>query len=95
VGLWEKDLIAARCEYFLETKKLGAENLLETACSDVETYVIEVSFKSIRDAEERIFLENLPTSFRLADDEVERLEEAGARLLRKSKEFQRFLKQLP
>ena len=95
VDLWEKDLIAARCEYFLETKKLGAENLLETACTDVETYVIEVSFESIRDPEERNFFENLPTSFRLADDEVERLEEAGARLLRKSTEFQRFLRQLP
>jgi NTE family protein len=93
--LWEEDLIAARCEYFLETKKIGAVNKLETACTDVETYVIEVSFKSIRDHEERKSLENLPTSFRLEDDQVDELKAAAKRLLRKSKEYQRFLGQLP
>ena len=41
--------------------------------------------------EERMLFNNIATSFSLADDEVDRLIEAGHRLLEASPEFQKLL----
>ncbi len=55
------------------------------------THLIEVSFEAIADPTERNFFNNVPTSFKLDEDTVDRLTEAGRRLLRDSKEFQALL----
>ncbi|SEA68062.1 patatin-like phospholipase family protein [Variovorax sp. YR216] len=48
---------------------------------------IDVSFESIADPEERRYFMNLPTSFVLPDEAVDRLRELGGRLLRESPAF--------
>ncbi|MBB3176805.1 patatin-like phospholipase family protein [Variovorax sp. Sphag1AA] len=48
---------------------------------------IDVSFESIPDPEERHYFMNLPTSFVLSDDAVDRLRELGGRLLREAPAF--------
>ncbi len=60
----------------------------------IETYLVEVAFENVRDAEERKFLRNVPTSFKLADETVDRLIAAGRRLLRESPDFQELLEAL-
>ena len=55
------------------------------------THLIEVSFDAIADPTERNFFNNVPTSFKLDEQTVDRLIEAGRRLLRDSKEFQALL----
>ncbi|MEJ8811507.1 patatin-like phospholipase family protein [Variovorax ureilyticus] len=50
---------------------------------------IDVSFESITDPEERRYFMNLPTSFVLPEEAVDRLRELGGRLLRESPAFRR------
>ncbi|SEB19155.1 patatin-like phospholipase family protein [Variovorax sp. YR216] len=48
---------------------------------------IDVSFESIADPEERRYFMNLPTTFALPDEAVDRLRELGGRLLRETPAF--------
>jgi NTE family protein len=50
----------------------------------VQAHLIEVSFDRIRDEELRRYFKGLPTSFVLPDEDVDRLRDAGRRLLRES-----------
>jgi NTE family protein len=53
---------------------------------------IDVSFDSLTDAEERRYFMNLPTSFSLSDEAVDRLRALGGRLLKESKKTQELLR---
>ncbi len=52
-------------------------------------YLIEVSFLTMPDAEERNYLNHLPTSLNLDPEDVDRLRESARRLVRQSTEFQK------
>jgi NTE family protein len=60
----------------------------------VTGHLIEVTFDSIQDEAERKYFKRLPTSFSLTDEQVDRVREAGRRLLRRSWAFQRLVQQL-
>lgn len=60
----------------------------------VKSHFVEVSFDVISDPERRRYFKGLPTSFVLADEEVDELREVGRRLLRASPEFQKLLAEL-
>ncbi len=57
----------------------------------VEPYFIKIGFHDIKQAERRIYFNDIPTSFRLTDEQVESLITAGRELLRNNPEFQRLL----
>jgi len=59
---------------------------------DIDLYAIDVSFAEVKDPSERDYLNNLPTSFTLPDEAVDRLRAAGGSILLASPEFQRLLK---
>jgi hypothetical protein len=61
---------------------------------DAEIYPIEVSFSELDDAEERQYLNQLPTSFRLDDADVDKLRAAAGKIILKSPDFQRLLKDM-
>jgi NTE family protein len=61
---------------------------------DISLYAIDVSFAGVKDKAERDYLNNLPTSFALADEAVDRLRAAGGSILLASPEFQRLLKEV-
>ena len=58
---------------------------------DIDIYPIDVSFSALADAGERRFLNDLPTSFVLAPDAVDRLRAAAGRAVRESPDFKRLL----
>jgi NTE family protein len=60
----------------------------------IEFYAIDVNFDAIADPEERRYFRNLPTSFVLTDEQVDRLREMAGRLLRQSPDYQRLLRDL-
>ncbi len=60
----------------------------------VTPHVIEVSFDVIEDDEQRSRFKQLPTSFTLKDEEVDRLREAGRSVLLESPDFQSLVRQL-
>lgn len=61
---------------------------------ETEMQVFDISFEAIRDDEERLYLQSLPTSFVLPDEAVDRLRNAGSELLRQSPVFHQVLQDL-
>lgn len=62
--------------------------------ADIEPYVIEVNFESIRDAERRKYFLALPTSFSLALEQVDAVIGIGPDLLAAAPEFKELLESL-
>ena len=61
---------------------------------NLEVYVINVSFAELKDATEREYLNEQPTSFVLPPEAVDRLRAAAGRIVLESLDFQRYLKDL-
>lgn len=86
--------------YNFETIELLRQSLqtwaeeVKTQGHSINTHLIEVSFDAIEDPTERKFFNNVPTSFKLDEQTVDRLAEAGRRLLRDSTEFQALLAEI-
>jgi NTE family protein len=57
----------------------------------VQFSVIDVSFEQVADPELRRYLQNLPTSFSLSDEAVDKLRETAAALLRESPAFRKYV----
>jgi len=65
-----------------------------TRVPNLEIYVINVSFAELKDAEERAYLNDQPTSLVLPSEAVDRLRAAAGRIVLASPDFQRYLKDL-
>lgn len=61
---------------------------------DIDIYAIDVSFAALKDKAEFDYLNNLPTSFSLPPEAVDRLRAAAATIIADSPEFQRLLKDI-
>jgi NTE family protein len=59
---------------------------------DIDLYAIDVSFPALKDKAEAEYLNNLPTSFVLPPEAVDRLRAGARTIIRSSPEFQRLLK---
>jgi len=59
--------------------------------SDADIYLINASLSELEDAEERARLMSIPTNLSLTDAQVDDLLQAGSKLIRNDKEFQRLL----
>ena len=64
---------------------------LSTPERPVEPYFIQIRLKDITPPDLMQFFNQIPTSFSLSDEQVDRLIQAGHDLLRQNPEFQRFL----
>jgi len=64
---------------------------LSTPVKPVTPYFIQISFRDIQQPETRSFLNKIPTSFSLSDEQVDRLIAAGRELLRNNTDFQQLL----
>lgn len=74
---------------------LRGDPFLESAAAEAEggmpklsLEVIDGSFSAIRDPEEKRYFMNLPTSFVLPPDDIDRLRDVAARLMRQSPEYE-------
>lgn len=61
---------------------------------NAEIYPIDVSFAALDDAEERKYLNQLPTSFKLEPEDVDRLRTAADKILLSSPAFQKLVKDI-
>ena len=59
---------------------------------NADLYAIEVSFRVLADEKERDYLNQLPTSFPLPTEAVDRLRAAAKRIILASPDFQEMLK---
>lgn len=77
-------------------RQLAGKSLAEAEAEvpKLSLFDVEISFDAIADPMERDYFMNLPTSFSLPDEAVDRLRALGARLLRESPEFQTSVKSI-
>ncbi len=87
VKSWTAEIKSKRCKGREITTEPGS-------CGDIKFYVVEVKFDALQDEAERHYFKGLPTSFKLSDEEVDKLREVANRLLDESAEFQRLLRDL-
>ena len=66
----------------------------EASIPKVTLDVVDISFDAIADPKERIDLMNLPTTFVLPAEDINRLREAASRLMRQSVEFQSIVRKM-
>ena len=64
------------------------------ACGDIKFYIVEVKFDAFKDEAERNYFKSLPTSFKLSEEQVNKLRDAAHRILTQSVEFQQLLNDL-
>ena len=87
VKSWTTEIRTQRCK--------GSEISTEPgSCGDIKFYVVEVKFDALQDDAERRYFKRLPTSFKLSDEEVDKLREVAGRILDESSEFQSLLRDL-
>jgi len=84
VKSWANEIKTERC-------KGGVISTAPGSCGDINFYVVEVKFDALRDETERLYYKRLPTSFKLAPEQVDELRDVAHRLLVNSEEFQRLL----
>ena len=86
--------------YNAATVDMVRENLdnwakqLSTPEHHINTYFIEVSFEGVTQPQLKLFLNKIPTSFKLEPDQVDALIENGRSLLRADPEYQELLENL-
>jgi NTE family protein len=80
---WRRELLVAQ-------KRLAgmSEAEAEASVPKISLAVLDVSFDAIRDPKERAYFMNLPTSFVLPPQDVDRLREVAGQLLRQSVEHE-------
>lgn len=67
---------------------------LEDKLYKVDLYLSHLTFDSIDDDETRHWFKNLPTSFKLPGETVDKLKGMGKTLLQESKEFKSLMKEI-
>lgn len=67
---------------------------ISTPEHEVKSYFIEVSFKQVAQPQLKLFLNKIPTSFNLTDEQVEALIKSARDLLREDPEYQQLLAEL-
>jgi NTE family protein len=86
---WEEQSYEAECGAASSQK--GKSGSTKDDCKGVEFHFIEVNFSEYPDEAERTYLKQLPTSFALTDEAVDRLIAAGRLVLRNNSEYQSLL----
>ncbi len=81
---WTDQVTKQRCKGRVVSTEPGS-------CGDIRFYVVEVKFDALRDETDRNYFGRLPTSFKLAPEEVDRIRDAAHRILVESQEFKRLL----
>ena len=87
---WRREIQVLRARVGGKTE---AEAEASVSLPKLTLHTMDVSFEAIKDPKERERLMNMPTTFVLPAEDVDRLREAGGRLLRESADFQQLLRE--
>ena len=83
VGRWEREVRNSRCDATVAVPD----------CGKFDVDLVELSFEQVKDADERNYLDRIPTSFTLSSSEVDRLRRAARLLVEESPELRTFLEE--
>jgi len=92
---WRKSISEGRCKEMKSSAVTEGKNeLAATKDCKAKTYLIEVSFDAIENEAERNYLKDLPTSFHLEPEDVDRLRKAARQILQESDVFHALIESL-
>ncbi len=80
---WRRELLVARLRLAGAT-----EAQAEARVPKVTLQVVDVAFEAIRDPKERAYFKNLPTSFVLPPEDIDKLRDVAGQLMRQSPDYQ-------
>jgi NTE family protein len=86
---WRRDLLVAQARLAGATQAEA-----EARVPNFSLHVLDVSFDAISDPKERALFMNLPTSFVLPAEDIDRLRKVAGRLLRQSAEYETIVREL-
>jgi NTE family protein len=89
---WKSMRLIRTSRAYAAEKDEAIRNALHTP--DATIYAIDVSFSQLKDKNEIAYLNELPTSFRLAPEEVDRLRAAAGKIILESPDFRRLIQDL-
>jgi len=93
LGKWAEEIRVRRCG--ARSAESEAADISEVSPrNDIDFYLVEVNFDALPDESERSYLKELPASFKLRPETVDQLRDAAHRILVRSPEFQRLLRDL-
>jgi|WetSurMetagenome_2_1015567.scaffolds.fasta_scaffold00035_17 NTE family protein len=84
---------AVACQRQIDTQCNNSCRIAEPKGGVMRLYIAEISFDSLKDKNEKAYFNNLPTSFALEKEQVDRLIEVGGRLLAENPSFKKFLEE--
>ncbi|WP_231970949.1 hypothetical protein [Polynucleobacter necessarius] len=87
---WNSMRTLRNSQLFKSNKNQELANIVNTP--DIDLYVVNVAFNMLEDKAEYEYLNNLPTSFVLAPEEVDRLRAAAKKIIKASPEIQKIMK---
>jgi NTE family protein len=90
IARWQMMRRVRESPAFDASKDPEAAKLLRTP--NIDLYAIDVSFGAVKDEAERDYLNDLPTSFDLPPEAIDRLRAAAAKIIGESPDFKRLLK---
>jgi NTE family protein len=88
---WRRELLVARARLAGATE---AQADVSVTLPKVAVHTLDVSFEALPDPKERAHLMDLPTSFVLPAEDVDRLRAAAGQLLRESQDFQAVVREM-
>jgi NTE family protein len=89
VWKWRRDLLVA------QARLAGAtEEEAEASVPKIDLHVLDVSFDAISDPKERAYFMDLPTSFVLPAEDIDRIREIANTLLHQSAEYETIVREL-
>jgi len=83
VKRWENEVRTTRCKVAVAIPD----------CDKFDVDLVELSFERVKDADERTYLDRIPTSFTLSSEEITRLRRAARLLVEESGELRSFLEE--
>jgi hypothetical protein len=83
VKRWEDEVRTTRCQTALAIPD----------CDKFDIDLVELSFERVKNAEERAYLDRVPTAFTLSAEQVSRLRDAAHMLVTESPELRVFLEE--
>jgi NTE family protein len=83
----------AGCQQLLDRHSRDGYKIPPLAGGDLKLYVVDLAFDNLADPRQRIYFNDLPTSFKLSREQVDNLITVGGELLDQHPEFKKFVRE--
>ncbi|HSR10063.1 MAG TPA: patatin-like phospholipase family protein, partial [Thermodesulfobacteriota bacterium] len=91
---WGEEIRLQRCGARANVTAENQPAAERGSCGDIDFYLVEVDFTALKDPSERALFRSLPTSFYLPAGTVDRIRDAGRKILTQAPDFRRLLSDL-